>query len=325
MVSRKAGRLLFLGVTDDGRVLAFAAAQNSPLIAELDALGELQTSGVFRVLPALQIAVVNTKTALLTELGRIHGLDWIASQKLDKHGVANPYTAQNGGGYTLEAELGIKPNGDARPDYLGWEIKQYRVPKLALLERGQTITLMTPEPNGGIYSQNFLGFMRTYGYADPKIADRLNFGGVHRVGVPHPTTHLLLHLNGYDADADKITDVKGGLQLLDGQGTIAASWNFSEMLDHWSRKHAQTAYIPCEKRGVAGQIFYRYAGRVKLGEGTDPLLLLRALSNQIVFYDPGVKVETVSTKPTPKKRNQFRVRFKNLPPLYHSCAFTPVL
>ncbi|MEO0062747.1 MAG: hypothetical protein RLZZ08_1307, partial [Pseudomonadota bacterium] len=29
--------------------------------------------------------------------------------------------------YTLEAELGITPNGIAEPDFQGWEVKQYGV------------------------------------------------------------------------------------------------------------------------------------------------------------------------------------------------------
>ncbi len=36
-------------------------------------------------------------------------------------GSITPYLARNGGGYTLEAELGILPNSYSEPDLLGWE------------------------------------------------------------------------------------------------------------------------------------------------------------------------------------------------------------
>ena len=67
------------------------------------------------------------KDRLLNELRRIWRLNWIASQKLAADGTKQPYAARNGGGYTLEAELGITPNGYAEPDFMGWEVKQYGV------------------------------------------------------------------------------------------------------------------------------------------------------------------------------------------------------
>jgi hypothetical protein len=57
------------------------------------------------------------------------------------------------GGYTLEAELGITPNGYSEPDFMGWEVKQFGVTKFeninssiitlhqALLERGEMLHL----------------------------------------------------------------------------------------------------------------------------------------------------------------------------------------
>ena len=53
----------------------------------------------------------------------IHELGWIESKRLNSDGKAISYRAPNGGGYTLEAELGIVPNGVSEPDYLGWEVK----------------------------------------------------------------------------------------------------------------------------------------------------------------------------------------------------------
>lgn len=97
--------------------------------------------------------------------------------------------APNCGGYTLEAELGIMPNGYAEPDFMGWEVKQYGVDSFSRVGSA-TITLMTPEPTEGLYvSQGVEHFIRTYGYPDQNgRPDRLNFGGVHKAGVLHDRT-----------------------------------------------------------------------------------------------------------------------------------------
>jgi hypothetical protein len=35
-----------------------------------------------------------------------------------------------------------------------------------------------------------------------------------------------------------------------------------------------------------------------------------------IYYDPGIKMENVSTKPKIKKRSQFRIKSEHLPKLY---------
>jgi len=46
-------------------------------------------------------------------------------------------------------------------------------------------------------------------------------------------------------------------------------------------------------------------------------LLLNAVNEGKVYYDPGIKLEDASTsKPKTKKRSQFRVVSKDLPALY---------
>ena len=72
-------------------------------------------------------------------------------------------------------------------------------------------------------------------------------------------------------------------------------------------------------------ISYRYGEEIRLGEGTDALKFLRALATATVFYDPAPKIESVSTKPKIKKRNQFRVRFPKLGELYQNFAPAPIL
>ena len=54
-----------------------------------------------------------------------------------------------GGGFTLEAELGIPKNSVAEPDFLDWEVKQHSVTNFARADSGTVITLMTLEPSAG--------------------------------------------------------------------------------------------------------------------------------------------------------------------------------
>ena len=100
---------------------------------------------------------------------------------MSRAGVPEPYSARNGGGYTLEAELGILPNGYAEPDFMGWEVKQYGVRDFERYTAKSPVTLMTPEPTGGVYRDGGLEvFLRRFGYPDKAgNAGRINFGGVY--------------------------------------------------------------------------------------------------------------------------------------------------
>lgn len=67
----------------------------------------------------------------------------------------------------LEAELGIAPNGYAEPDFMGWEVKQYSVRDFVHFRPKSPVTLMTPEPTGGIYqNEGVAEFLKRLGYPD---------------------------------------------------------------------------------------------------------------------------------------------------------------
>lgn len=169
--------------------------------------------GVFKILPLEHNA--NYKTQLLTELYRIHSLGWIPSKRLDSDGNVVPCHAPNCGGYTLEAELGITPNGYAEPDYLGWEIKQFH--SVNLERFGSTvITLMTPEPTHGFYvTDGAEAFIRKYGYPDQRgRPDRMNFGGIHKCHHEHDRTHLKLELIGFDYVSGKNTKYRWANRII---------------------------------------------------------------------------------------------------------------
>ena len=262
------------------------------------------------------------------ETGRIeqiHRLGWIDSKQLDSHGGLKPCNAPQCGGFTLEAELKIPKNSNAEPDFHGWEVKQHAVTNFIRPNTGAAITLMTPEPTGGFYQeQGVEAFIRKFGYADKNdVPDRLNFGGVHRAGERHATTHLTMRLNGYDSTRSRITDANGSIALVSDAGEVAASWTFGKILEHWSHKHTRAAYVPSQCRTDPARQ-YAYGNKVRLAERTDSLRLLAALAGGAVYYDPGIKLEHASTKPEVKRRSQFRVASKNIAALYETVEIVEV-
>lgn len=314
MRSRDQGRVLLMGVTGDGKVIG-AAFDNSTVIArEVRSLADADDAPV---LIEIDLGASDTRAQLLAELCRIHRKGWIRSKQLDRAGVLCPCESPNCGGFTLEAELGIPKNSRAEPDFLGWEVKQHAVSSLDRLDNGARITLMTPEPDGGFYVERGIEeFVRTFGYADMTgRADRFNFGGVHRAGQTCEATGLDLRLTGFGADG-KIADVNGAVEIVDASGVVAASWSFGKFLEHWSKKHARAVYVPSLKESSDG-LRFRFGSKVRLAVGTNPLLLLQAIRDGAVCYDPGIKLENASSRqPKAKKRSQFRVTIGQIGLLY---------
>lgn len=314
MTQRLTDRILFLSISKTGVVLGYVAAPNSEITQEFSRIQAAEEIGVFKVIELPQ--TVNNKVKLLTELYRIHQLDWINSKSLTKKGIV-PCNAPQCGGYTLEAELGIIRNGIAEPDYLGWEVKNFGVTDFKNLNSA-TVTLFTPEPTGGLYkSKGFDFFIRTYGYPDKSgKPDRLNVGGIHKFGIRNHLTKLELQLPGFDIASSKIRNTNGSISLVDSNGHEAASWSFSSLLAHWNKKHNQACYVPSISENLVDRK-YKYGDKVILGTGTDFQFFLKQMSAGIIYYDPGIKLEGISTdKPKPKKRSQFRIKSKNLGSLY---------
>lgn len=227
-----------------------------------------------------------------------------------------PWESSNCGGYTLEAELGITPNGYSEPDFLGWEVKQFGVTNFAKI-RSAVITLMTPEPTDGVYkTEGAEIFIRKYGYEDKTgREDRMNFGGVHKTGIWHQTTNLKMHLIGFDVESGKIRSTNGRIVLVDNENIEAASWSFSSLLLHWNRKHNQACYVPSLSE-TENKRRYKYGNNLILGTGTDFQLFLAQMANGNIYYDPGIKMENASRKPKIMKRSQFRIKSQFLPNLY---------
>jgi MvaI/BcnI restriction endonuclease family len=123
-------------------------------------------------------------------------------------------------------------------------------------------------------------------------------------------------MTGFDAASGKITDLNGGIVLLDTRDKVAALWQFTGIIEHWNRKHAQAAYIPSLFKTPPPE--YRYGPKIMLCEGTDLTLFLGAVAAGTIYLDPGLKLTTSpSDQVTKKERHQFRIRHTNLGRVYH--------
>lgn len=324
---RAEGRVLFIGITKSKKILAYLAVPDSRIAKEIIDYPSVGISGVFKELITKGKPVaISSKELLLLELKRIHLKNWIGSKRLNRDGVVMPYTAQNGGGYTLEAELGVIPNGYADPDFLGWEIKQFGVARCELIN-SKVLTLMTPEPDAGFYAEHGAeAFMRKYGYESANIFDRLDFTGRHFTGEQCAKSGLTLVTQGYDHESNLITDASGCIALVDSNGVPASAWTFKKIMEHWKRKHAKAAYIPSiSRKEIDNGKSYNYCNNVRLFEGTTFNRLLKAMTESQVYYDPGIKLENASTNPRTKRRSQFRIKSAQLNHLYEKQSDIDIL
>jgi hypothetical protein len=325
MTIRQAGRILFMGIEDTGIITAAVVGPDDALAAEFEAVTAGQEERVFYEI-SIGVAIENTRARLLWELRRIHNLGWINSKRLLPDGNLGSCEAPNCGGYTLEAELGVRPNSFSEPDFLGWEVKQHNVTNFERPTSGGPVTLMTPEPSGGFYKEcGVEAFLRKYGYADRLgREDRINFGGIYRLGVRVELTGLTLALDGYDAETGKLRDSTKGITLFDDRGDSAAIWPYTGLMKHWAKKHERAVYIPSAMRAEP-QRQYRYGSTVLLGQETDFFRFLRAVAWGHVYYDPAIKLENASSAhPKAKRRSQFRIRLPELPRLYGMAQHTSV-
>ena len=164
-------------------------------------------------------------------------------------------------------------------------------------------------------TQNLEEFLRNYGWSNKP--DRIDFASIHKNNLLNKRTQLLLVMEGYDPDKQEITDPDGGLLLVDESGNVAAGWTYSKILEHWKKKHSRTCFVSYSKQDNNG-IFFQFGPLVRLAEGAGIKNYLHSLFVQAVYYDPGINMKFIDGKWKPKKRNQFRIKWKDIEALYES-------
>ena len=297
-------RYLILGVNEE-TVWAHCTSWSGGLHEEIKELIqqnslELVTSVFYEYLQSSK----SSEEKLLQKLKEIYLNGPIESCRMNAAGEIIPYSAQNGAGYTLEAHFGITPNGFSEPDFMDWELKSH--------SRG-AVTLMTPEPNVGIYLANLKKFMDAY--ATNKRVNRLDFASRHLIEEKNLKSALTMYVEGYDFQKDEITDPTGGLMLRDDEGNLAAGWSFGKLIDHWKKKHTNTCFVSSTKIPNKPP-YYSYGPEVTLAKGTNLKMFIKALFSSTIYYDPGVKMELINGNWKAKKRNQFRVGWSKIDTVY---------
>jgi len=303
------GRLLFLGVTGDQKIIAYLSLPGTPISVSIDDNGILEgkKEGVF-----FRVSLVDKRddrSKILSALSEIARQGWQIGKRLNRKGEVIEYSSPNAGGYTLEAMLNIIPNGIPEPDKYGWEIKAFS---------GKPITLMTPEPDQGEYvDKGFTNFVSRFGHitTDRKIY----FVGIHRYGIEHKRTGLTIVTPGFNMEKGIITDIGNGICLVTPTGEIVAKWSYAKLIEHWRKKHNRAVYIPFRTRfNQANKKEYCFSESVEIGSGTDFTLFLKAFCEKSIYYDPASWIRYEGEKPPQqKRRNQFRISSNNLSALYY--------
>ncbi|WP_432799921.1 MvaI/BcnI family restriction endonuclease [Poriferisphaera sp. WC338] len=309
-------RILFLGISNTGHTIAFLTVGHGNLREELKQTEGYDTDAGLNSIPLFN-ENESPETRLLDQLTRIHSMGWIEGKRLSADGLKPCYTP-NAVGYTLEAELGILPNGDNAPDFMGWEVKAHTVTDWNTTGN-KVVTLFTPEPDCGVYQEEGIRtFIERWGYPDRNgKPDRHNFGGIYRLNTTNDLTGLTLRIEGFNAETQKL-DANGHLGLYSPEGYLASGWTFKKLIDCWRRKHAATAYVPAQRNKEDKVHCFHYGNEVMLCEGADFVRVLNAVTSGALYLDPALKAENWSSdKPRFKKRNQFRIKMKDVPSLYN--------
>ena len=294
----KDGRYLFFGIRGE-KVFSYVSRKGSSISIKMSE-DYKETKDLFIDIPIEKKA---NDDALIAKLHEIYLTNPHLLVRLLADGdTLVEYTAPNAPGYTLEALFGVKPNGDSKPDYQGWELKTHS---------NSVVTLMTPQPDGGIHSEiGARDFVMRYGHETDDGS--IYYTGIMRVAEDTPLYSAAegkrhLEIVGYDKESKKITNVDGFIAVREN-GDFIETWSFSHILSIWNRKHDQTCYVKSKRDGN----MVSFGKIVILGKKTSAEYLLSALSDGIVYYDPASKISSKALK----LRSQFRVKESDIPHLY---------
>ncbi|MFS7222808.1 MvaI/BcnI family restriction endonuclease [Rahnella inusitata] len=298
-------RYMILGICDD-HVLSYMSDWDSVLSIEISNMIESQSLQlIFSIFYEDKNDIYDSRKILLDKLRGIFSLGFIPSRRLDRNGNIIPYHAMNGAGFTLESFFGIIPNGRSEPDFIDWELKAHS---------SGPVTLMTPEPNSGLYTDDIHNFMDNY--ATSKKENRVDFASIHKVGIENIKTKLSLNLEGYDLRKEEIVDPSGGLNLRNENGDLLAGWSFEKLLNHWKRKHAKTCFVSYIANKEDLKISYSYGPTVTLATGAELKKFFTSLATSVIYYDPGINVKYSDGTIKLKRRNQLRIKWKDINSIY---------
>ena len=277
-------RILAIGANKKGETYGkiYTKKDNSLFINNFPAL---PNSKMFKVLKSISLVKKNNKLVInkepkkqiLNELKLIYQGGWHKSIKLNKDGLVEPYKANNGSGYTLEALLDIIPNSHKKPDKYGYEIKTISK---------SSVSLMTPSADGGEeYDLGFKKFMNRNGWPSKKDSERIVFTGPYK--NTEIKNNIKMLLKGY-LEKEKKFDATENINLILNKITNSAEiskWSFDKFFNSWETKHANAIYIKNERDRSNNK--YKFSNFVYVCHGTSVWRMLEALLNKKIYYDPG--------------------------------------
>jgi len=306
-------RILTFGVSSTGEVLGFVLTEKTDsLVANFPELPQHRSVPmlrVFSVSPGAAAEQSSPKDHLCVKLKKIVAGGWHPGLILRAgSSIPQPYKANNAGGMTIEALLGIPANSNRKADLYDYEIKTYKT--------GKTSLITTHPDSGRITECDFRSFMKSYGWPD-RHGKKTVFNGQVSCNKPNKGHGWELTVKGYDPQTDRFCSDPEQINVLlreRDSSEILCGWSFVKLMEAWTNKHAQAVYIKYQKSVEANN--YRYDEAAYLCHGTDWQMFLRALIAGVVLYDPG---HELSPDGITKTRHQWKTKItaSNLAQLYH--------
>ncbi|GAB2587642.1 hypothetical protein GCM10027034_20070 [Ramlibacter solisilvae] len=198
------------------------------------------------------------------------------------------------------------------------------------------VSLMTAEPDFGIYAESFKTFMKKYGSQKTDGEYRLS-GGQHKCNRKNSSTGLTLRIVEYrlksgakgkewilgsDGQRKRFEYTRSGEPIVDidsieviledTSGQVAAGWSLGRLMNNWGAKHNEAVYIPAERRDNDDEVQWaqgfvyevKFKPKVSWCRKSSARRLLNAISDGVIFLDPGSKF--VEGQPA-RRRSQWRM------------------
>ncbi|RXJ72029.1 hypothetical protein CS022_18290 [Veronia nyctiphanis] len=313
----EAKRIMILGRTYTGGAAAMIVIPQGDLEKQILATPGFMGSRVVRLLHEQHRNINDLRDRLKQAAGQ-----WMPGVRRTRDDTTIPFNGTQVCGYTLEDALEIIPNADKNGDYMGIELKAHTAKKL---------TLMTTEPDMGLYAKNFADFMTTYGY---EKSGAWRWTGIHKEGMRSERSGLTLRIMGYNRNQPISGQLIAGelyIGLFDSEENLAAGWSMERILGGWDAKHNETVYVKATRKNTenpellnSGHKYeVRFDNEVLWCRGTNPERLLNAILDHVIIIDPAPKYDPANPGNN-KRRTQWRVNdiHKAVPSLYENYEHT---
>lgn len=284
-------RALFIGFNDTeayGAVITDHDGTKGELFRQIE---QMPISPVSQLLHEFSLTA-STHRSLLGEIMALRGKPH-ESVTLDSNGTVKPFRSNQGGGYTLEALLGVPRNAVSGPDKDGHEIKSVSSAK---------VTMITTEPDAGYRHDNGVrNFLRMYGWAGRSKGHEndLVFNGKHVAGTTSQASGARLHIANWDDVKASAVNGDPYLQLLHSKTRKElAVWSANSIKKNWTGKHSASIFvetIPVRQDDSRYPSHYEF-GRIVVGRGTSAMYLFDRIAAGDVYLDPADELKASTNK-----------------------------